>query len=100
MSIVLKFIGAIVFLVQAICQVLYWLLIIRIVLSWVGVHPSTHSNELLGAIYQVTDVILAPFRRLRLQVGMIDFSPLVAIMALYFIPELVATLLYALVGVR
>ena len=100
MPIVLKFIGAIVFMVQAICQVLYWLLIVRIVLSWVGVHPYTHSNELLGAIYQVTDVVMAPFRRLRLQIGMIDLSPMIAIMALYFIPELVATALYALAGVR
>lgn len=100
MPIVLKFIGAIVFLVQGICQVLYWLLIARIVLSWVGVNPSTHSNELLNAVYQVTEVILRPLRRLPLQIGMIDFSPMIAILALYFIPELVATVLYTLAGVR
>ena len=100
MPIVLKFIGAIVFLVQAFCQVLTWLLIVRIIFSWVGVHPYTHSNEALAAIYQVTDLLLRPFGRLPLRVGMMDFSPMVAMLVLYFLPQLVATLLYALAGVR
>jgi len=89
---------AIVFFVGAVCKVFYWLLIVRVILSWVGVNPYLHSNELLGAVFQATDFILRPFKRLPLQIGMMDFSPMVAILTLYFIPQLVATLLYSLVG--
>ncbi len=94
----LSLIGAIVFFVGAVCKVFYWLLIVRIILSWVGVNPYLHTNELLGAIYQATDMILRPFQRLPLQIGMIDFSAMLAILVLHFLPGLCATLLYSLVG--
>lgn len=99
MSVLIGIVEAIVFFVGAVCKVFYWLLIVRVILSWVGVNPYLHSNELLGAIYQATDFILRPFKRLPLQIGMIDFSPMVAILLLHFLPQLVATLLYSLVGV-
>ena len=98
MPLLMSLIGAIVFFVGAVCKVLYWLLIIRIVLSWVGVNPYLHTNELLGAIYQATDVILRPFQKLPLQIGMIDYAPMVAILVLHFLPGLVASLLYSLAG--
>jgi len=98
MSALIGIVEAIVFFVGAVCKVFYWLLIVRVILSWVGVNPYLHSNELLGAVFQATDFILRPFKRLPLQIGMMDFSPMVAILTLYFIPQLVATLLYSLVG--
>ena len=99
MPFILNLIGAVVFFVGAVCKVFYWLLIVRVILSWVGVSPYTHFNELLGTIFQATDFILRPFARLPLHVGMIDFSPMVAIMVLYFLPGLVAQVLYSLIGV-
>ena len=98
MPFVMGTIEAVVFFVSAVCKVFYWLLIVRIILSWVGVNPYLHSNELLGAVFQASDFILRPFRRLPLQFGMIDFSPLLAIMLLHFLPGLVSVLLYSLVG--
>ncbi len=98
MPLMSSLVGAIVFFVSAVCKVFYWLLIIRVILSWVGVSPYTNYNELLGAIFQATDFILRPFQKLPLRIGMMDFSPLVAIYALYLIPDLVARLLYALLG--
>jgi len=66
----------------------YWLLIIRVVLSWIPVNPR---NELVGLLYNLTDPLLDAFRRyipaLRRtgnSVG-IDFTPLVAILVLYFV---------------
>ena len=78
--------------------ILYWLLVIRIVLSWFGVSPYTAYNELLGALYQVTDLILKPLRRLPLQLGMIDFTPIVAFIALQFLQRVIALMLYRLGG--
>ena len=99
MPLILTLIEGVVFFVGAVCKVFYWLLILRVILSWVGVNPYTNLNELLSAVFQATDFILRPFARLPLRLGVIDFSPMVAIMVLYFLPSLVAQALYALVGV-
>ncbi len=99
MPVAFTVIDAIIVFVGAVCKVFYWLLIFRIILSWVGVNPYTNSNELLGAIFQAGDFILRPFQRLPLRVGMIDLSPMLAIMILYALPSLVAQLLYAVMGV-
>ena len=87
---------AIIFFVGAVCKVFYWILIVRIILSWVGVNPYTNSNELLGALFQASDFILRPFQRLPLRIGMIDLTPLLVIYLLYLIPGLVATLINGL----
>ena len=85
-------------LVDIVFTVLYWLLVIRIVLGWVWVNPSTTYNEVLGALYQVTDVILRPFQRIPLRVGLFDFSPIVAFVVLQLIQRLVVIGLYQLGG--
>lgn len=58
-------------LISLLFNVIYFVLIIRIILSWVGADPY---NEIVQIIYRVTDPILAPFRRLPLQMGAMDFS--------------------------
>ncbi len=98
MPIVTSVVSATIFFVDAVCKILYWLLIIRVVLSWVGVNPYTNSNELLGAVFQASDVILRPFQRLPLRIGVIDLTPIVVIYLLHILPGLVATILYSLIG--
>ena len=85
-------------LVDIFFTVLYWLLVIRIVLGWVGVNPYTTYNEVLGVLYQVTDVILRPFQRIPLRVGLFDFSPIVAFVVLQLIQRLLVIGLYQLGG--
>ena len=98
MVIVRELIASLVTLVNIVFTLLYWLLVARIVLSWVGVHPATNFNELLSALYQVTDAILKPLRRLPLQVGMLDLTPIVAFIALQFLQRLIILGLYRLNG--
>ena len=88
MVIVHELVRSLIMLTNIFFEILRWLLVIRILLSWFGISPHTNFNELIGALYQVTDVILAPFRRLPLRVGMIDFSAIVAFVALDFIRRL------------
>ena len=78
------------FLVNGICMILYWLLIARIVISWFPVDPY---HNVVQFLHQVTDPILLPFRRLPLQIGMIDFSPLVAFITLQFIGKVLVRIL-------
>ena len=75
--------------------ILYWMLVIRVLLSWFGIDPYS-GNELLRLLYHMTDMILAPFRRLRLQVGMFDLSPIVAFLVLALVQRLLVHLLYEL----
>ncbi len=63
-------------------KILYILLVIRIILSWFRPDPF---NELVATLYRITDPILMPLRRLPLQFGGIDFSPIVAFLLLSFL---------------
>ena len=80
-------------LFAAVFSVLYFLLIVRIVMSWFAVDPY---NDIVRIIYRVTDPILMPFRRLPLQIGFIDFSPIVAFLALWFVRDIVVGILMQL----
>ncbi len=73
-------------------EVLWWLVIIRAVLSWVN--PDPH-NVLVQFIERTTEPVLRPFRELvpTYKLG-IDVSPILAILFLYFLKIfLVKTLL-------
>ncbi|MBI4572961.1 MAG: YggT family protein [candidate division NC10 bacterium] len=64
-----------------------WIIIIRALLSWVNPDPW---NPIVQFLNRVTEPVLAPLRR-RLPTWQwgIDFSPLVAILAIYFIQRFV-----------
>ncbi|MDP8259216.1 MAG: YggT family protein [Candidatus Aadella gelida] len=78
-------------LISLVLNIVYFLLVARIILSWVG---ADTYNEIVRIIYKVTDPILAPFRRLPLQAGGIDFSPIVAFIALNVVKSFVVNILY------
>ena len=80
-------------LVSLLFNVIYFVLIIRIILSWVGADPY---NEIVQIIYRVTEPILAPFRRLPLQMGAIDFSPILAFIVLSVLRNFIVNILYQL----
>lgn len=67
-------------------KVIYFLLVIRIIVSWFQVNPF---SEPINLLYRVTEPILIPLRRLPLQVGMIDFSPIVAFILLSFLDHFI-----------
>lgn len=61
----------------------YWLVIIRALVSWVNPDPF---NPIVQFLQKVTDPILLPIRRaMRMQFWAIDLSPLVAILILIFL---------------
>jgi YggT family protein len=51
----------------------------RILISWVD---PTRRSQVSSFLYQVTEPILAPVRRVLPQTGMIDFSPMIVILIL------------------
>ncbi len=60
-------------------QVLIWLIVARALLSW---FPDTRSNQAVQILHQITDVILQPISRVVPRMGMIDLSPMIAILVL------------------
>jgi len=71
--------------------ILYWLILIRALISWVNPDPY---NPIVQFLYKATEPVLYPIRRmLPLQFG-IDISPIIAFLILIFLRSfLVKTLL-------
>jgi YggT family protein len=55
----------------------FWTLLAGVILSWV---PVDNRNPAVPLVYQITEPLLAPIRRLLPQMG-IDLSPMIAILA-------------------
>lgn len=68
--------------IKFLCEVLTLLIIARAILSWFSPRPT---NRLAIILYQVTEPVLSPLRRIIPRVGMLDFTPLVAIILLQLI---------------
>ena len=71
--------------IRILCQVLTIAIFLRAILSWFSPTPT---NILAVILYRVTEPILAPLRRIIPRVGMLDFTPLVAIIILQLIYRL------------
>lgn len=65
----------------------------RVLLSWVQVDPY---NPLVQLLYQITEPILEPFRRFIPPIGMIDVSPIVAIVVLQIVQSVIVNLILGL----
>ena len=77
-------------------EFLNYMILIRVFLSWFNFNPK---NKIVILIYQLTDPVLEPVRKLTsklgLNVGMVDFSPIISLLFLYYIVKpLLLTLIY------
>lgn len=63
---------------------------IRIILSWIGMDPQ---NPVVVFLHEITEPILAPIRQFMPRMGMLDLSPMVAIILLSLIARFAARLL-------
>jgi YggT family protein len=64
----------------------FWLIIIRIILSWVA---GTTYNPAIAMVYALTAPLLRPFRRLVPDLGGFDISPIFVLIALGALMRLV-----------
>ncbi len=67
--------------------ILTFAIIIRALLSW---FPIDRRNPLVQILDQITEPILAPLRRIIPTIGMIDITPLVAIILLQLLQMIVS----------
>lgn len=78
-----NFFQALAVVIGYLIELLWWLIIIRALLSWVNPDPY---NPIVQFIERSTEPFLAPFRRLvpSYRIG-IDVSPIIALLFLYFL---------------
>lgn len=65
------------------------LIIARIAVSWIGLSPW---HPVVRWLRIIVDPILAPFRRILPSFSGIDFSPILAIVVIYFVAQILQTL--------
>ena len=68
----------------------------RILMSWL---PSGGGGRVRSFLHDVTEPVLGPFRRVIPRLGMLDISPIVAIIALDLLRSIVIQLLIPILGV-
>ncbi|MBI3991532.1 MAG: YggT family protein [Candidatus Omnitrophica bacterium] len=83
-------ISSIATLIQLIVNILVFILVVRVILSWFQVNPY---HELVEVIYRVTDPLLFPFRKLPLRYKGLDFTPVLAFICLYVLNDFLVNLL-------
>ncbi|NQT95945.1 MAG: YggT family protein [Candidatus Omnitrophica bacterium] len=70
-------------LFDIVITLLYWIIIIRALVSWVNPDPF---NPIVQFLQRTTEPILAPIRKaFRMQFWAIDISPIIAVFALIFL---------------
>lgn len=81
---------AVIQLVQTLFEVYSFILLARVLTSWFQVDPY---NPVIRILYQLTEPLLAPIRRLLPQTGMMDFSPIVAFIAIMVVERIVISMM-------
>ena len=71
--------------VRILGTVLYVAMLGRVILSWINLGPR---NPVSVIIYQVTEPMLQPIRRGMTKFGMLDLSPMIAIVIITFVQRI------------
>ena len=84
-----------IYAIWLICQVLTFAVFFNAILSWiVMVYPRNRFVISLYLVFrQITNPILAPLRRIIPLIGMMDITPIVAIIILQIISQVLVTYL-------
>lgn len=61
-------------------------LLLRVLISWFRLDPY---NPIIRVLYSLTEPLLQPIRQLLPPTGMVDFSPLVALLLLFAIRNVI-----------
>ncbi|MFH0753247.1 MAG: YggT family protein [Candidatus Omnitrophota bacterium] len=85
-----NFFSALALVVNTVLSILYWLILIRALISWVNPDPY---NPIVQFLMRVTEPVLAPIRRI-LPPMAFDLSPIIAFLILIFLQKFLVPTLY------
>lgn len=95
-----EMISALIYIVDAVATLYIWIIIINVVLSWlVGFNVINQYNPFVRAVhtfcYRATEPLLAPIRRFLPDLGGLDISPVILLIAVgalrYFLLSVLQT---------
>lgn len=98
MFIIGNFLSAVAHVLNIVLGLYIWILIFRVILSWINPTPS-HSviQQIIASIYQITDPVLRQIRnRLPVVYGGMDFSPILVVLAIIFLQEFLVGSLFSM----
>jgi YggT family protein len=90
---------AILDVVLIVLQLYTWVVIAAVAVSWlIAFNVINTRNEIVAAIvniiYQLTEPLLAPIRRMLPNLGGLDLSPLVLLLLVFLIQRIIAYYIY------
>jgi YggT family protein len=71
------------------CQVFATIIFVRAILSWFATSPN---SQVVLFLNRITEPLLAPLRRIVPRLGMVDITPMIAIIILLVISSLLSQL--------
>jgi YggT family protein len=77
-----------------ICSLLtvyFVVLIARVILSWFPLQPGSSMASIASIVYQLTEPVMAPVRRVIPAIGMIDISPIVVFFGIQILRNIICT---------
>ncbi len=98
MFVVANLLNAVAYILKIVLDIYMWVIIARAILSWVNPDPY---NPIVKFLYRVTEPVLYRIRRVLPDMGGLDLSPLVVLLAIFFLQNfLVASLFDLAVKIR
>jgi YggT family protein len=88
----------VIWLIHTIITLYIWILIGQVVLSWLVTFKVVNTqnpivNQIGTVLYRLTEPVLGPIRRLLPNLGGLDISPIIAVIALIFIEKVILEIL-------
>ena len=81
-------------IIRIFLEVLSFLIFVRVILSWFIVSTRNRAvTSIYQVLHQITEPILGPLHKIIPNIGMIDITPVVAIILLYIIDMVLASTL-------
>ena len=79
--------GDVLRLISVVLDIMTFAIFARSILTW---FPQSRNNPVAQALFQITEPIIAPFRRIIPRFGMMDLSPLVALIVLQLVSRILS----------
>lgn len=91
MFVVANFISALAYVLDFVLTVYMYILIARAIISWVNPDPY---NPIVNFLYRATEPVLYRVRRVLPDMGGLDLSPLLVLLAIFFLQKFVVSSLF------
>jgi YggT family protein len=83
-------------------DIYWWIVVLSALFSWLFAFNIVNGRNqfvvMIGnALYQLTEPVYRPIRRLLPDLGGVDISPIIVLLAIFFLQRFLATTVYSLV---